>query len=366
MKGYSTKIDTKLFRGLLACIFLSSFLFPAAPVRASNPAMEFPFFQKGICFATWDKNRLASSYSDQALETLRNIGAEYIQITVTQYQEKCDSTEIKATCLTPSDSSVKHAVKTAHKLGLKVMLKPHLDLIDKNGGTFWRADIGFHNEKDWKKWFKEYQKFITHYAKIAERLDVEIFCVGTELSFSTQKPGHWQKVISSVKNSYTGRLTYAANWDNYKNVEFWQELDFVGINAFFPLTYKSDPTVEDIKKGWEKWKHEIKSWHSKINKPIVFTEIGYSSTPGAPSAPWQKGHHGNADVEIQAKCYAAFFESVWASPWLTGVYWWKYSPSIHGGGKNNRCFTPLNKPAARILEENYGSRGKGRSRPHTT
>ena len=55
------------------------------------------------------------------------------------------------------------------------MLKPHIDLIDKNGGTYWRADIGFTADADWDKWFREYEKLILSYARIAEKLNVELF-----------------------------------------------------------------------------------------------------------------------------------------------------------------------------------------------
>ena len=365
MPDHSKTKRTRLFTFIPLLFYLTSAFFQHH-VSAIRLHPEIPVFQKGICYATWDKNRFASTYSDQALITLKNMGAEYIQINITQYQDRCDSTEIKETGFTPSDPSVKHVIQIAHELGLKVMLKPHIDLIHTDRSTCCRSDIGFKKEKDWRKWFAEYGNFITHYAGIAEEYHVEIFCVGTELSSTTRKANNWRKIISSVRNIYSGKLIYAANWDNYENVKFWQDLDFVGIDAYFPLTCKSDPALEDIKKGWEKWKHKIGSWHSGIKKPIVFTEIGYSSAAGAASEPWKKESRGNADVEIQAKCYTAFFETMWNSPWLTGVYWWKYGPTIYGGGKNNRYFTPLNKPAAGILEENYRSRTRSRSRPRTT
>lgn len=339
---------------ILAVLVLSFFLHPTR-ARTGDLYMEIPVFQKGMCFATWEKERFASPYSDQALETLKNLGVEYIQMPVTLYQEKYNSTKIDTNERTPSDKSIKHAIRTAHELGLKVMLKPHIDLISEEDGTYWRADIGFNNDRDWEKWFKEYERVLAHYARIAKECDVEIYCIGTELSFTTQKPDRWREIISSVRKIYPGKLTYAANWDNYKHIEFWEDLDFIGIDAYFPLTYKVNPTVEDIKKGWEKWKMEIESWHMNFNKPIIFTEIGYSSSLNAPREPWKNGE-GEANVEIQARCYAAFFETVWKCDWLAGVYWWKWSPSIHGGGEYNRQFTPMNKPAAKILEENYKSR----------
>ncbi|MBF0253353.1 MAG: hypothetical protein HQL29_05995 [Candidatus Omnitrophica bacterium] len=312
-------------------------------------------FQRGMCFATWDKSQYASQYSDKALEKLAEMSVDHVQIIVTWYQEKVDSLDIEPSGLTPSDSSINHAIKTAHKLGLKVMLKPHIDLLDDQGSGYWRADIGFYKEEDWNDWFNSYEKFIMHYAKIAKKNKVALYCVGTELSFASQKTDKWKELIKNVRSSFDGKITYAANWDNYKNIKFWDDLDFAGIDAYFPLSYKSNPTLEDLKKGWLNWAVEIEGFFNETKKPILFTEIGYPSGSNAPSEPWKTPSNGNADVEIQAKCYKAFFETVCEKPWLAGVYWWQWAPTIYGGGKNNRLFTPLNKPAANILAEKYAN-----------
>lgn len=323
---------------------------PVLPVF-SETTLFLP--QKGMCYVTWEKERFASQYSDESLEKLASLGVEYLSICVTLYQEQYNSTEIKPTDQTPSDRSIVHTIKRAHTLGLKVMLKPHIDLLDKYDGTYWRADIGFNTEDDWKKWFLEYKKNITHYAKMAEKEKVELFCVGTELSFTTQKDSEWRTIIEEVKKIYSGELVYAANWDNFKNIKFWDILDYVGIDAYFPLTYESAPTIEDLKKGWEKWKYEIETWQVQVNKPIIFTEIGYASTPHAPYTPWKGGTCGNADPEIQARCYEAFFQTIWNEPWLAGVYWWKWDTNINAGGEYNRQFTPQNKPAQEVIQANY-------------
>jgi len=350
------KKKPKLISVLIVMAFLSSVILLPSPPLHSATGLFFP--QKGMCYVTWDKDRFASRYSDESLKKLTSLGVEYISISVTYYQDRHNSTEIKRMERTPSDRSLAHAIRKAHELGLKVMLKPHIDLIDKYDGTYWRADIGFNNEEDWQKWFEEYWQYIVHYARMAEKLQVEIFCVGTELSFATEKNSEWRDIISRVKKIYSGKMVYAANWDNFKNIKFWQDLDYVGIDAYFPLTGESNPTKESIKKGWEKWGREIGTWQARINKPVIFTEIGYPSTPHAPYTPWKGGFSGNADPEIQAKCYKAFFETIWKEPWLAGVYWWKWDTSVHAGGEHNRQFTPQNKPAQKILEVNYKSRDK--------
>jgi hypothetical protein len=342
------------------CVLSFALNVTVADNACSQAAIVAP--QRGMCYVTWEKERFASQYSDASLQRMTELGVDHISICVTQYQEKYNSTSIMATDRTPSDKSLSHVIRRAHKLGMTVMLKPHIDLIDKYDGTYWRADIGHNNDENWAKWFSEYRRVILHYAKLAKKNNVAIFCVGTELAFTTQKPDEWRKVIQEVRDVFPGKLVYAANWDNFRNIEFWEELDYVGIDAYFPLVYDPDPSVDDIKKGWEKWKNEISSWQKNIGKPVLFTEIGYPSSPHAPHSPWQGGMEGNADVEIQARCYEAFFETVWQEDWFAGVYWWKWNPNTRSGGMNNRQFTPQNKPAESIIEANYKNNRKMHNR----
>ncbi|MBD3379303.1 MAG: hypothetical protein GF408_02455 [Candidatus Omnitrophica bacterium] len=344
------RIFNKIAALATVCCFVISGM--TGTVTAFSETALMPL-QKGMCYVTWDRDRFATQYSDNSLTKLSEMGVEYISLCVTEYQEKYNSTRIEETDKTPSSRSVKHVIRKAHDLGMKVMLKPHIDLIDKFDGTYWRADIGFATEKDWEEWFEEYEDFIIKYAKIAQRCKVDIFCVGTELSFTAQKEDKWREIIAKVKKIYDGKLVYAANWDNFKNIGFWDEMDYVGIDAYFPLSYDPDPSMEDLKKGWEKWKKDIAYWQSQINKPIIFTELGYASTAHAPYSPWKGGYSGNADPEIQAKCYKAFFDTVWKEPWFAGVYWWKWDTNTRAGGEHNRQFTPQNKPAQRIIEANY-------------
>jgi hypothetical protein len=342
----------------IAAVFLAAVFSPGKLYSETGSIVP----HRGMCYATWDQEKFSSEHSDESMHHLHSLGTDHLALVVTQYQEKYNSTRIMSTERTPSDRSLSHAMRTAKNLGLTVMLKPHIDLIDKHDGTYWRADIGFSSEEDWAKWFKEYRRFILHYAKLAEKMKIDIFCVGTELSFTSKKTEEWLEIISAVRDVFSGKLVYAANWDEFKNVKFWDQLDYVGIDAYFPLSYSPEPDLEDIKKGWEKWKLEIRNWHASINKPILFTELGYASTPSAPHSPWQGGMQGNADLEIQAKCYDAFFKTIWKEPWFAGVYWWKWNPSVRSGGKYNRRFTPQNKPAEKILEAHYKGLETGSAR----
>ena len=65
----------------------------------------------------------------------------------------------------------------------------------------------------------------------------------------------WRKLIARVRQHYRGPLTYAANFDQYNTVGFWDALDVVGVNAYFPLRDRLEheggrKLKEELTAGW--------------------------------------------------------------------------------------------------------------------
>ncbi len=106
---------------------------------------------------------------------------------------------------------------------------------------------------------------------------------------------YWVDIIASIRKIFNGEIGYAANFDNYQEVGFWGNCDFIGINAYFPLDASAksckDYTChyENCKKGWYNALEEISNHlHTlQIDKPIIFTEIGYTQRRGCTTQPWQ-------------------------------------------------------------------------------
>ncbi len=321
-----------------------------------NADKEFiPEFQKGICYVVWSKDHYVSERSDESLKKLAETNAEWVGLHTTWYQEHYNSTEIYPGEKTPSDEGLIHAIETIHSLGLKVMLKPHIDLIRSAGGE-WRGSIECDTEEDWQTWFDSYTSFIVHYAQLAQEHGVELFCIGTELSTTTLLYSDlWRdRVIESVWEVYDGPLTYAANWDEeYLDVQFWDALDYAGIDPYFPLVDTMDPSFKDIKKGWERWAVEIEEWQKEIDKPVIFTEVGYISSTGAAKEPWKHMPGKDIDIQQQVDCYKALFQTFYNKSWFAGVYWWMWGGSVRIGGPEHRGFSPQNKPAQDIIAKWY-------------
>ncbi|MEZ4687246.1 MAG: hypothetical protein R3B47_14615 [Bacteroidia bacterium] len=104
----------------------------------------------------------------------------------------------------------------------------------------------------------------------------------------------WLDLIEKTRKQYSGKLGYAANFDNYQEVGFWHALDFIGINAYFPLREANPALVEDslyatLQNGWERVFAEIDSFRlrdSLPDMPVIFTELGYLYRKHCTIQPW--------------------------------------------------------------------------------
>jgi hypothetical protein len=242
----------------------------------------------------------------------------------------------------------------AQELGLKVMLKPHVWVV----GQGWPGEFDLKTEKDWVEWENTYKEYILAYAKIADSMNIDLFSIGTEYRIAVVKrPDFWNKLISEVREIYKGKITYASNWDNYKKVGFWSLLDYIGIDAYFPLSDKANPTLKELKQAWKPIEADLALLSIKTSKPILFTEYGYKSVEHTTA---RYGLHEEGSLktspESQQMAYKALFETIWSQDFIAGGFFWKwhlYSDKAIGG-ETNRRFTPQGKPAEKTIVEWYG------------
>ncbi|MFT4830664.1 MAG: hypothetical protein ACI815_000300 [Psychroserpens sp.] len=246
----------------------------------------------------------------------------------------------------------KQYIELLHNNGLRVMMKPQI--------WIWKGEftgtLKMNSEEDWKTLEVSYTNFIIAYAQLAQETKTEFFCVGTELEkFIENRPEYWHGLVKKIRAVYKGKLTYAANWDEYERTPFWKDLDYIGVDAYFPLSDERTPTVEQLVVGWIPYKEKLMSLSKGMNKPVLFTEYGYRSNDYTAKRPWLVDQSKD-DVNLQAQANAtkAIFESFWGEDWFHGGFVWKWflDHKSAGGGSDNR-FTPQNKPAEDIIKAFY-------------
>ncbi|MCK5401376.1 MAG: glycoside hydrolase [Flavobacteriaceae bacterium] len=251
-----------------------------------------------------------------------------------------------------SKEGAKQYIKELKKKGISIMMKPHI--------WVWRGEftgyISMKNEEDWRILEDSYTKFILDYAELAEDTKSEILCIGTELErFIDERPKFWNILISKIKEIYKGKLTYAANWDEFKRTPFWSQLDFIGVDAYFPVSISKTPTLEECSEGWKQHKNLIKEISNKYNKPILFTEFGYRSVDFSGKEPWKSDRSlTSVNLEAQINATKALFEEFWKEDWFAGGFVWKWHHDYEqSGGENNTRFTPQNKPVEVVIKSYY-------------
>lgn len=248
----------------------------------------------------------------------------------------------------------KQYIELLHSNGVKVMLKPQIWIWR---GTF-TGTLKMNSEEKWKALEASYEQFILNYARLAQETNTDIYCIGTELEqFVKNRPGYWKELIKKIRNIYKGKLTYAANWDEFQRTTFWDDLDYIGIDAYFPLSEEKSPTVGQLRTGWQRWKTSIATLADQKNKPVLFTEYGYRSMDYTAKKPWVADRDiENVNLEAQVNATQAIMEEFWKEKWFAGGYVWKWF--IHhdrAGGSNDNQFTPQNKPAEAVIGQFYSN-----------
>lgn len=244
---------------------------------------------------------------------------------------------------TINDMSILRFLDELKNRGYSIMFYPMV-LVDEHNKP-WRGRIYANNESDVNNFFDGeigYNQFILHYAKLVKG-KVDAFLIGSEMIGLTKfkskgdKFPTVEKLIELAKQvkeilGKNVKISYGADWSEFHHTDggwynldkLWasEYIDFVGIDAYFPLTNNNKTTYElqEVMDAWEagegydyyldakgkkqpldagyawkniKWWWENKhinpdgnktNWQPK-SKKIWFTEIGFPSIDCATNQP---------------------------------------------------------------------------------
>lgn len=303
-------------------------------------------YKRGFNFVSWRRTEYGTTYAKSSFDTMSTCGANWVSIVVTLYQKNPEDTLIiEDPNKTPSLYSVSQIIQYAHEKNFGVMLKIHLDTYDGVSRTKIKPF-------DVSAWFRNYSKYVLNYARLCEMLGVEMFCIGTELSSLSQELKLWSELIDSVKEIYNGKIIYASNFDEYRDVSFWDKIDYVGIDFFAPVSNKPDPVYDEIVLGWQPYLNDLKSWFTENHgsKKLIFTEIGYPSTDGASMRPWKEGEV--IDFEEQNLCYKVALDIISHIDFVDGIFFWNWDANLKSDSLKTG-FSPYGKPAFETIKEHW-------------
>ena len=244
-------------------------------------------------------------------------------------------------------------IQLAHIANMKVMLKPQLWM----GGGGYTGHFKCETDSAWREWEKNYLKYILYNASIAQKNRADLFCIGTEMDAAVkERPLFWGSLIDSVKKIYKGEITYAANWSCFKEFPNWEKLNYIGIDAYFPLSNSVTPNLNELLSGWQPHYTDIKAFTELKNKPILFTEYGYRSVDKCAEEPWLSNNNGTVNMQAQQNAYEALYKQFIPQSWFAGGFLWKWHVyDEKAGGMANNNYTPQNKPVEATIKNWYNN-----------
>lgn len=294
-----------------------------------------------------------SDASEALLDELVRLGANAISITPFGRIWSLSSTRITPDfewSFAENRAGVLKLARAAKARGLRVLLIPHL-WVETTG---WRGEIDPGTEAGWLDYQAEYRSFVLRWAEVAAAAHADIFSIGVECkSWSGRFGAYWNALIRSVRATFPGQLTYSANWDEADSVLFWEQLDYVGINAFYPLAKQEQASYEQYAQGAEAALQRAGALGELVGKPVLFVEMGYTTRPNAAVEPWlwpDTMQQVSVDEWEQARAFAALMGAAASKSWLAGLFVWRYYANLDDVSQEASWgFSPHGKLAERVL-----------------
>jgi len=298
--------------------------------------------------------------SSVLLDELARLGATWVSVTPFGRLWSLSSTHISPDFEQPyadNRRAVRAFVAQAHARGLKVLLIPHLWV--ETGG--WRGEVEPGSEEAWRRYRASYRAFVLGWAELAGEAGAEAFSIGVECkSWSGRFAPYWHTLIADVRARFSGLLTYSANWDEVEHVLFWDALDIIGINAFYPLSDHARAPYAAYLAGAGRARDQVARLASVLAMPVWFVEAGYTARADAAIEPWLWPDDMTDvayDEDEQARALSALIEVFAPEPWFAGLFVWRYYADLDDVSQEHPWgFSPHAKRAEQVLAQAFGWR----------
>jgi len=298
---------------------------------------------------------------ERTLDETRALGATWVALTPFGRVNDLSGRGVDLTFEAPFEKNredIARSIRQAHARGLKVMLVPHLWV---ESGE-WRALIDPKTDDGWARWTKSYGDFVKTWARVAEENHADVLSAGVELRswVTTARAPSFLALLSELRAIYKGLITYSANWDDADQTVILGALDLIGINAFFPLAEREGATLDELRKGGQRVRDKVKALADAWHKPVLFTEIGYTTRKDPAYKPWEwpdTMKNVVVDEEAQALAYHALLAPLLDEPRFAGFFVWRvYADPDDVSQEAEWGFSPRGKLAEAVVRDAYRAR----------
>ena len=301
---------------------------------------------------TWGWVGTRGTWTTQAarrsMEAMTEVAPTWVVLAYAALQDTAQSTEIhwRDSPDLVSDDEIRAAAAHARELGLRVCLKPTVNVTD---GT-WRAHIGFFDqdvpgEPTWDEWFDAYDEYILHHARLAQEIGADLFCMGCEMVRADAREDRWRSLAARVREVYTGPVTY--NCDKYQEdrVSWWDAVDIVSASGYYPTG------------TWPEHLARIAPVAQRHGGEFLFIEAGCPSRDTSPARPNDWNMVGVPDEHAQAAYLDEMLTATLGTPWVRGVALWDWPadlyPAAEGPANDDYCM--YGKAGAAVVRRHFSA-----------
>lgn len=248
----------------------------------------------------------------------------------------------------PDDETFLEELRAYKQEGLHVLIAPQVCCTPLNT-----------NDKPkewWEKYFDETEKFLVHFATLAEQGDADAFMYAIP-SWDTYPASinveeEWRTIFNSIRLVFSGEVgemiwilghEVSPNPSPIPDTTFvtWSDqLDFFMVASDFPLSTADNPTDEQLRKGAEQVLDGVKVFYDQFHQPIIirngYFNVKYSwkgqTFYSISSIPWisdpaaaLKESKYEFDTTGHARVVDAYFRAIAERPWIIGYFHFGYT-----------------------------------------
>lgn len=382
----------------------------------------------------YDASPTEKTHAQIAVDKAKALGANHIILNLKATMKGPRSSEITPMTPPAERNGEKmrinRLVKYIRSQGMTIGLRPIFFVVGPQGEFPYTETLPDGSKKVWwhgniqpddpDRWFESFKIYLDSYLPLAQILKVEEFTVGAELYSMTVGledqwkqypygfPGRWLQLLRYVRSKLPeARLMYDINFTDdrvdsngigttggelerwrYRLVDlaepadpaqyaiwkdlvnFWNELDAIGIDVYRSLASNNQKIPQDynalvnlLKLRTDSFATQMDNTIGQINmvvqteKPIQFKEVGFRSVNNGFIDPFAYAGSGTPNVVHQAAALQAYFESFWTVnwPWFKGFSFWEISLDPTKEGVNDNGFSPVGKKQSEdIIKTHFG------------
>lgn len=339
--------SASVLAGLLALAVpsgLSAANNPPPPAVALAPS---DYMRGMVVSCPWDGRSWGLPQMDDALAELRALGVEWAQLHPWGRIDADGTVRFRQLTAVPFLPAGAAKVRSA---GMRLAWAPHLAW----WGSFeWRGAIDFgEDEAAWSRFFGTYEAFVVDQARVASAVGAELFVVGLELEGTTRRETEWRRILAEVRKVYRGPVAYAANWDRLDRVPFWDAVDLIGVQAYFPVG-NTTPTDDEIAASWRAHLAALDQLSQRVARPVYFNEVGYPRSREAASQPWKPDLASDPEsIALRERLLRGAQRAIEGSGVVRGVFWWKW---VVGDDSRDRDFSMREPEGVAVLRSSWGA-----------